>query len=89
MRAVKTPERTCWSTEHLLVRSKGYRVESAEGTLGRVEDVLLDPSYGAWGEPVALRVRMEAGVVTVPIEDVLELCPNEKRLVVRRPAGAR
>jgi hypothetical protein len=86
MSAVKTPERTCWSTEYLLAHCEGYRVESAQGTLGHVEDVLQDPSYGVWGEPVALRVRTDTGVLTVPIEDVLELYPNEKRVVVRRPA---
>jgi hypothetical protein len=35
---------------------------------------------------VALRVHTETGSLEVPIEDVLELYPNEKRVVVSGPA---
>ena len=77
------PEGSIWTTEYLLLHCQGYHVESAEGRLGYVQEVVQDPQWGIWGEPVSLRVRTEAGILTLPIEDVLELYPNGQRLVVR------
>jgi hypothetical protein len=77
------PEENIWTIEYLLVHCQGYRVESAEGRLGYVEEVVQDPQWGIWGEPVSLRVRTDAGILAIPIEDVLDLHPNGKRLVVR------
>ena len=76
-----------WSANHLLAHCEGYRVESEEGKLGYVEEVVWAPTGR---EPLALRVRtgFEAqGLVTLMIEDVLELHPDGERIVVGTQAG--
>lgn len=88
MSAVKVDlEDSCWTAEYLLAHCERYRVESNEGKLGYVEEVIWAPDGS---EPLALRVRTgfgSGGVVTIVVEDVLELHPNGERIVVRAQTG--
>jgi hypothetical protein len=71
-------EHSCWSRDYLIAHCEGFRVESDEGTLGYVEEIVA--------EPLALRVRSGSGdqdVVTIAIEDATELHPDGERIVVR------
>jgi hypothetical protein len=80
-------EHSCWSVAYLLAHCEGFRVESSEGTLGYLENVVWARDRS---QPVAFRVQTgssEEGVVTLAIDDVLELDPNGERLVVRARAG--
>ena len=82
MSAVKVPlGHSCWTPEYLLGHSERYRVESAEGIVGYVEEVVW---AGEGGEPLALLVRTgEGDLVRVAIADVVELHPDGERIVVR------
>lgn len=83
MSAVMTDlEHSCWTAEYLLAHCERYRVESNEGQLGYVEEVIWAPDGS---EPLALRVRTgfgEGGLVTIMVGDVLELHPKRAH---RRP----
>lgn len=73
-------ERTCWSSPYVLAHCEGYRVESSEGTLGYVEEVVS----GRRGCSPALRVRTCAakpGLATLALEDVLEVNPHLELIV--------
>ena len=74
-------ERSCWSADALLARCEGYAVESEQGMLGYVERVVMEHDGT---EPLALLVRSDSeGLVTVRVDDVVELHPGGERLVVR------
>lgn len=80
-------EHSCWTADHLLAHCEGFRVESSKGTLGYVEEVVWARDGS---EPLALHVRTgfgERGLVTLVIEDVLELHPKGERIVVRAQTG--
>jgi hypothetical protein len=67
-----------------LCRCEGFRVDSPEGRFGLVEAVMFRVRPD---EPDALIVR--AGVlgrrlVIVPIEDVADIAPRRKRVILRR-----
>ncbi len=85
-RVVEKPtEHSCWTANHLIAHCEGFRVESNEGKLGYVEEVVWAPDGS---EPLALRVRSasgERGLVTMVLEGVLELHPNSELIVVRAP----
>ncbi len=80
---------SCWSADYLLAHCEGYRVESDQGRLGYVEDVVWGP--GSRGqphsEPVALRVSGRYGRLTIPVGDVRELHAEGEWIVARVPAG--
>ena len=78
-------EQSCWTAEYLLAHCEGYRVESATGRLGYVEEVVWASDVG---EPVALRVLGGRGRVTIPIADVRELHPNGEWIAVQPPSPA-
>jgi hypothetical protein len=76
-------EHGCWTKEYWLCQSEGYRVESDDGHLGYIEEVVWAPD-GSY--PLALRVRAVSGerdVITVTTEDVLDVCPLVERILVR------
>lgn len=80
-------EHSCWTADYLLAHCEGFRVESSEGTLGYVEEIVWARDRS---EPLALRVRSgfgEQGLVTLVIEDVLGLHPKGERIVVRAQTG--
>jgi hypothetical protein len=65
----------------------GFRVEAAGRRLGIVEDVL----YGDGGGPAALLVRgglFGTRTILVPVEDVCEVVPRVKRVVLGDSAAA-
>lgn len=76
--------RSCWSVGYLLDHCEGFRVESSEGRLGYVEEIVRAPEGGA---PVALGVwitgRDAPDHAVVMIEDVLELHAEGERIVAR------
>jgi hypothetical protein len=76
---------SCWSADHLLAHCENYRVESAAGRLGYVEEVIWVPDGS---EPAALHVFGIDGRLAVPIADVLELHPDGEWIVVRAPSAA-
>jgi hypothetical protein len=61
----------------------GFRVHSPDGYIGFVEDVL----FGCDADrPVALAVRsglFRPRVELVALEDIVEILPSERRLIVR------
>lgn len=76
-----------WTVEHLLAHCEGYRVESPEGELGYVEEVVEAPDRGA---PLALRVRIGCSdLIEIVVEDVVELRPQGERILIRALADAR
>ena len=77
-------ERSCWSADYVLAHCEHYRVESAEGTLGYVDELIWTMDGG---ELLGLLVRSDRAGGTrfeVLLEDVLELHPGGERIVVRR-----
>jgi hypothetical protein len=88
MGAVKVDlEHSCWTAEYLLDHCERYRIESSGRALGIVEEVVRSPDGD---EPVALLVRTNRGdrpLVTLTIDDVLELHPDGERIVVRASVG--
>lgn len=80
--------RSCWSADCLLAHCEGYRVESAAGKLGYVEEVVWTPGHKwsrPYSEPAALRVSGEHGRFTIPIEDVCELHAEGGWIVAHAP----
>jgi uncharacterized protein CbrC (UPF0167 family) len=78
-----TPECHSWTDEYWLSHCEGFRVDTPDGHLGFVEEV-------AWSDdgakPIALRVRCGfggRGLVTVGIDDVIELRQDGSSILVR------
>ena len=64
---------------------EGFRVESNDGRVGIVEEIRFSPN----GQPEALAVRtglFRTRLVLVPIDDVQDVTPRTKRVLVRSPA---
>jgi hypothetical protein len=63
--------------------SQGYRVDGADGRVGVVDGVVA----GAWSDrPDAIEVRVglfQAAILVVGVEDVLEVDPARRRVIVR------
>ena len=74
-------QETCWTAEYVLAHCERYRVESDQGTLGYVDEVIeTEDGTGALG----LLVRTRNGrSFSIGIDDVLELHPSGERIVVR------
>ncbi len=73
----------------VLSRCEGFRVESREGHLGFVDEVLLDPRSRA---PVALVVRsglFSTRRLLTPVETIEEVRPRDRRIVVGAEAVRR
>jgi hypothetical protein len=83
-RYVKHEDESCWTHEYLLRHSERYRVDSEDGHLGYVEEVILAPDES---EPVGLLVRGNAGVIVVSIEQIRELSPRGERILVDLDPG--
>jgi hypothetical protein len=78
-------EHSCWTADYLLGHCEDYRVESKEGRLGSVEEVVWSPDGS---EPLAFRVGtgyQGEGLVTIAMEDVIELHPDGEWILVRAP----
>jgi hypothetical protein len=72
--------------EYWLGRCEGFRVEGATGSVGMVEYVVADPSL----DRPSLVVVRQGGLqrhrtVDVPVADVVEIRPAERRLVLGSP----
>ncbi len=81
MRTVETDTgRSCWSPAYLLDHCEGYRIASADGTVGYVEQVVRCPDGG----PLALRVKGPNGSLTVAVGDVVEVHPDDESLLIRQ-----
>ncbi len=71
-----------WTPDYWLAHSEGYRVDTPEGHLGFVEEIV----HTSDGEPCALRVRTgfgPGGLVRVPLSAVRDVEPAAESLVVR------
>lgn len=79
-----------WLASYWLCHSECFRVDSAEGGhVGFVEEVLWSPDESVV-EALIVRATTDAGrTLIVPIEDVVEVCPEASRLVARVPARSR
>ena len=67
-----------------LTRSEGFRVDTPAGRLGLVELVMLRTRPD---EPDALVVRVGVlgrRLVVVPVDEVLDVLPRRRRIVLRR-----
>jgi hypothetical protein len=70
--------------DYLLARCEGYRVEADDRRVGTVADVLFHARHD---RPDAIVVRsglLRSRFVVVPVEDVEEIVPRERRLRLGR-----
>jgi len=79
------PEAALWSADYWLRRCVGFLVDTADGHLGIVEQIVKGE-----GEPAVLRVRPRPGgqLVAVPVAAVRALDPESERLMVVLPLRA-
>ena len=71
-----------WTSEYCLDHCEGYRVETSDGHLGFVEEVVWDPELG---EPTELLIRKSHdafGLVVVPTERVSNVRPEAEEILV-------
>ena len=80
------PEETIWTTEYLLLHCQGYRVESAEGRLGYVEEVVQDQEWAS-GASRCRSGLTDAGILAIPIEGRARPAPEQQ--APRRADAAR
>jgi hypothetical protein len=76
------------SVSLLFRHCSGFRVQSADGDFGFVEDVLYE---GHPDEPAALAVRsglFHERVEIVPLEAIAEIVAGERRIVLRPVSSA-
>jgi uncharacterized protein CbrC (UPF0167 family) len=72
-----------WTDEYWLCHCEGFRVDTPDGHLGFVEEIVWSDD-GA--KPIALRVRSSfgrRGLVTVGIDDVVEVPQDGSSILVR------
>jgi hypothetical protein len=73
----------CWTREYWLDHCEGFGVESPQGRIGWVDEIVRAAESD---EPVALIVRggvgAERGTFVVPVEQIRELHPLVERIVV-------
>ncbi len=88
VRSVRTPAVALLpaDAEYWLGHCDGFRVEGAAGSVGMVEYVVVDPSL----DRPSLVVVRQGGLqrqrtVDVPVADVMEIRPAERRLVLGSP----
>jgi hypothetical protein len=75
-----------FSEDYWLLHCEGYRVDTARGHEGYVEELL----FGAAPErPDRLAVRCGPRLVQVPAEEIDRILPDSETLVVRRIPGCR
>lgn len=72
--------------EYWLGHCEGFRVEGAVGSVGMVEYVVVDPLVDG---PSLVVVRQDGlkrhRTVDIPVDDVVEIRPAERRLVLGSP----
>jgi hypothetical protein len=71
-----------WTRGYWLCHCEGYRVETSDGFVGFVEEVVRSPGAS---EPSALRVRTGfdgRGLVIVPVGMVREIRPEAEQIIV-------
>jgi hypothetical protein len=82
MEQERDPGRESTSPGYWLSQCHGFRVDSKEGRIGIVEDVL----FGADRRPAALSVRtglLARKLVLIPVEDVERVIPRARRVLLR------
>jgi hypothetical protein len=81
----RDPRDSAYGQDDWLHRCEGFRVESARRAIGTVHDLRFNGSI----EP-KLEVRtglFGRRVLLIPVEQVEEFVPKEKRIVLRAPPG--
>lgn len=76
-------------TDYWLGHCQGFRVDSPEGKVGRVEDVLFKTSLE---RPDTLLIRsglLGAHLVAVPVDEVDEVAPRRGQVALRHRPGER
>ena len=69
--------------QHQLLGCDGFRVQSASGLLGRVEETWLGPT----GEPTAFAIRTSEGHRGLLVADDVETVVRGSQLVLMRAGG--
>jgi hypothetical protein len=72
-----------WTDDYWLRHCEGFRVDTLDGHVGYVDEVVCSDATGA---PLALRVRCgfgAGGIVVVRVDDVLELHQDGGSILVR------
>lgn len=80
---LELPRTVRFDHDYWLGRCTGYRVETATGKLGTVESLRFDSRHD---RPDFLVVRTRAfrpRYLAVPVDDVVEIVPGERRVLVR------
>lgn len=75
-------DRESWTREYWLSHCEGYRVETPDGLIGFVEEVVRPPDAS---EASSIKVRAGLGgrsVVVVPAAAVREIVPDAERIVI-------
>jgi hypothetical protein len=63
--------------------SLGFTLESRDGPIGTIEEVLLGPD----GSSETLIVRSGHGTVVVPVQRVAKVLPDAKRVLLANGSG--
>lgn len=74
-------DRESWTREYWLCHCEGYRVETSDGFVGFVEELVRSPGAS---EPSALKVRTGIdgrGLLVLPIGMVREIHPDAERIL--------
>ncbi len=75
----KHEDESCWTPDYLLRHCEGYRVDSPDGHLGYVEEVVLLPDES---QTIGFLVREAEGVVFVSVRQIRDFSPGAERIVV-------
>jgi hypothetical protein len=76
------PRRSSLGIDYWLHCCEGFRVEGPEGRIGTVTGLPFSGSI----EPELLEVRsglLNHRLLMIPVEDVLEILPKQRRVIVR------
>ncbi len=85
--SVQTGEvESCWTDEYLIAHSEGYRVEDEwGGRVGVVDSVVWPDEAFADAEAIVVRCAGRPDHIVIALEEIRDVDPWDKRVVV--PAG--
>ena len=82
--SVQTGEfESCWTDEYLIAHSEGYRVEDESGgRVGVVDSVVWPDEPFADAEAIVVRCAGRPDHIVIALEEIREVDPWDKRVVV-------
>ena len=70
---------SCWTHDYLLRHCEEYRVDSADGHIGYVEEIVLPPGGQ---DPIGFHVRGDSGLTFVSVRRIRDFSPRAQRILV-------